>query len=112
MSILIKGMEMPENCFDCAWSCKIDPKTLLCRISGEYFDKTLSNLIDGRDKNCPLIEVPPHGRLIDADALIKYQVMDKDFKTYTASMKIYDVLTSVCTRQPQIIIEAEKEEEI
>ena len=23
------------------------------------------------DKNCPLVEIPPHGRLIDADALHK-----------------------------------------
>lgn len=49
MSVLIKGMEMPKNCHECP---------LLYATS----------LCDG-SKDCPLILVPPHGRLIDADAL-------------------------------------------
>lgn len=72
MSILIKGMEMPENCFECPWRCKADPENLLCRISGEYFEETFSGTIQNRHKSCPLVPVPtPHGRLIDADALEK-----------------------------------------
>ena len=46
MSVLIRGMVMPKNCFTCPF------KNLeIC------------------DEDCPLIEVPPHGRLIDADAI-------------------------------------------
>ena len=53
MSVLIKGMEMPENCKD-------------CRFHGRGF----CFLADLKDNgNCPLVEVPPHGRLIDADKL-------------------------------------------
>lgn len=66
MSILIKGMEMPENCYFCPCSdleyydCNLMPGTGISsdRKSGKRLD------------DCPLIPVPDHGRLIDADALI------------------------------------------
>lgn len=64
MSILIKGMEMPENCGEC----------LLAKLSptGEsiYCNYSLSTVPwDERPFDCPLVPVPEHGRLIDADAL-------------------------------------------
>ena len=74
MSILIKGMEMPDNCTDC-WFRKIARHEYLsdcqlCPFTGD----TTPYLT--RDKKCPLIPVPPHGRLIDADALI-IDLMDR-----------------------------------
>lgn len=59
MSILIKGTEMPVSCAECfaelySW-CGITQKPIS--------DITL------RPQDCPLIEIPPHGRLIDADVL-------------------------------------------
>ena len=66
MSVYIKGMEMPKNCYEC-----------LVRNQGFSGDgmkcgKTGSVLswYDGNRKrmgNCPLIPVPKHGRLVDAD---------------------------------------------
>lgn len=62
MSILIKGMEMPESC---GW----------CRFEGGgyCFAKGEEILHVGKredvHRDCPLIELPPHGRLIDVDAL-------------------------------------------
>ena len=64
MSILIKGMEMPKNCL---W-CDLNYDGYRCSITG---DGTLSVDDNERHPNCPLIELPPHGRLIDADALMK-----------------------------------------
>lgn len=55
MSILIKGMEMPTSCDD----CKLRMAVGCC---GNLPHNT-------RMPNCPLVEIPPHGRLIDADAL-------------------------------------------
>ena len=53
MSILIHGMEMPQNCTECHVRCRL-------YLNGRKF----------RHPNCPLIEVlTPHGRLIDADKL-------------------------------------------
>ena len=74
MSILIRGMEMPENCYRCLffrmtseWN-KNDEADILfhCVRTGE---KTW-DYNGGYLPNCPLVPVPPHGRLIDADAAI------------------------------------------
>ena len=61
MSILIKGMEMPKTCADCRLTTWNGEDTV-CPFS------RVSALNIGRQVDCPLIEVPPHGRLIDADA--------------------------------------------
>ena len=80
MSVLIKGMEMPRNCFECPWRCKVDPENLLCRISGEYFEETFSGTIQNRHKSCPLVPVPPHGDLIDRrEAIIDANERAYDF---------------------------------
>lgn len=60
--IYIKGMEMPKSCFDCPF------------VDFEYGDCLVDENGHGdpnEPENCPLIPVPPHGRLIDADAMIK-----------------------------------------
>ena len=64
MSILIKGMEMPTKCSECLLA-KLSPtgESLICNYM-------LSRVPwDERPFDCPLVPVPPHGRLIDADAL-------------------------------------------
>ena len=65
MSVLIKGMDMPQYCDDCPLKaggyCMMqkDENGLI------WFD----NLRD-KMRNCPLVEIPvPHGRLGDLDAL-------------------------------------------
>lgn len=64
MSILIKGMKMPKNCAECEISQAYDIRSTWCPLTFS----TQAEL--KKQDNCPLIEVPPHGRLIDADALI------------------------------------------
>jgi hypothetical protein len=53
-------MEMPENCALCpmwyAGNCLTATEAIIC----EY---------DKRPQDCPLVQVPPHGRLIDAGEL-------------------------------------------
>ena len=62
--ILIHGMEMPNSCGRrrcCfAYECK-ELKKYETTFRREYCGERL--------KDCPLVEIPPHGRLIDADAL-------------------------------------------
>ena len=68
MSLLInENIEMPTNCRD----CPLDEFRCLRNKS----DITMRSMERGRHPDCPLVEVPEHGRLIDADALI--QKMDK-----------------------------------
>ena len=55
MSVLIRGMEMPERCGAC-----------FLRVGG----CKQRIYMEQRPKYCPLVEIPtPHGRLIDADKL-------------------------------------------
>ena len=73
MSILIEGMEMPKNCYGCPFFKKVDywnkddeADTLSkCRRTGEFTWES----VNGYLPNCPLVPVPPHGRLIDENAI-------------------------------------------
>lgn len=61
MSVLIKGIEMPSGCAVCPF-----------RIGRfcPYIDGWKNNIEKhktDRHPLCPLVPVPPHGRLIDAD---------------------------------------------
>lgn len=81
MSILIKGMDMPKNCGGCPFLYAKDACYLSSMFSGGNFYLLCSNghndeyqlgMFPFKEKRvdwCPLIEIPPHGRLIDADAL-------------------------------------------
>lgn len=62
MSVLIKGMKMPQSCHECVagyGGC--------CFVAPAEADGICPD--NGRADFCPLIPIPPHGRLIDADAL-------------------------------------------
>lgn len=61
MGIYIKGMEMPKSCWDC-FACHDGWCIINQKIEGH---RTVTH-------SCPLIEVPPHGRLIDADCCNGY----------------------------------------
>lgn len=69
MSTLIKGMEMPTSCFYCPFHEKVNPDDYVCMALNKEFEETFSLIVGKRHKDCPLIPVPEHGRLIDADAL-------------------------------------------
>lgn len=60
MSVLTKGMKMPENCE----KCPIREGTF-CDIINKDIDRFYRGSIK-RDPDCPLVELPEHhGRLID-----------------------------------------------
>lgn len=63
MSILIQDMEIPKNCGTCflrAGGCKH------------------RMYIEHRPKGCPIIELPPHGRLGDLDKLNIHDISPVD----------------------------------
>lgn len=70
MGVYIKDMEMPDNCALCpmwdAGNCLVATEAIIC----EY---------NKRPSDCPLVPVPPHGRLIDADALSQMFDPDESF---------------------------------
>ena len=76
MSVLI-NMEMPQSCYDCPFEESVN----FC-----YWEKG----------TCPLIEIPPHGRLIDADALCEGRVSNDN--------------VLICAKCAPTVIEAEEGE--
>ena len=72
MGVYIKGMEMPKNCDSCRImtfedaNC-ISVHELLCGCPIVFIAHAQGE--DHRPDYCPLVEVPKHGRLIDADEL-------------------------------------------
>ena len=55
-------MEMPECCLLCPF---MNGQWQTCKLLGDDMDVPLAT----RRSDCPLIPVPDHGRLIDADVL-------------------------------------------
>lgn len=60
MSMLIIGVKPPKSCYTCSWYNKV-----YCPVSGgRYYYRAQ------RHPNCPLIELPPHGDLVDRSELL------------------------------------------
>ena len=72
MSVYIKNMEMPKSCCECfAFKSNADGY-LFCKAKRIAFGKEDAEWLPLKTPNwCPLSPVPPHGMLIDADALCK-----------------------------------------
>lgn len=75
--IYIPGMEMPNDCENCIFcdddACLMHKPEQFRSWTEEY-------------KNCPLVLVPDHGRLIDADEHNK--ALEKHRNTYTQDSKL------------------------
>ena len=79
MSVLIKGMDMPESCCECP--CEYD--SFRCNVTGtKFWDIEDFDTLTQRLPNCPLVEIKtPHGRLIDADDsknFVEYHRLSED----------------------------------
>lgn len=73
MSILIKGMKMPENCIKCPMQfggmCYVMPAEVDVSRVAPTVEEAWKQ---GKPDWCPLVEIPePYGDLIDRDALVK-----------------------------------------
>ena len=98
MGVYIKGMEMPDSC----WNCPVDKP--LCTL---WQGMTVDEMDNGRHKDCPLVPILPHGRLVDAD------VMQKGWFNLNFDRKITDGTLAYWNFQLSkipTIIEAEEEE--
>ena len=66
MSVIVKNMAMPERCLDCPFMITRDNDDCILQSNeaNAKFDSW-----DDMKASCPLIELPPHGRLGDLDKL-------------------------------------------
>lgn len=62
VSVYIKGMEKPRACLICRFNFYSE-----CILTGS--STSAAGLNNGTRKNCPVLSVPEHGRLIDADKI-------------------------------------------
>ena len=103
MSVYIKGMEMPTGCLSCDF-CNPFVEEPYCR--------RLMQRAKGaaRLPNCPLIPVPDHGRLIDADeADSRYVPYFTDLTDFQCGWN--EAMKRVCDESPTVIpAEPPKEE--
>ena len=75
--VMIRGMEMPKNCAECRFCVNgFTDEAPMYECACESYEN-VSVLVDDngqpfdfRPEWCPLIELPPHGRLIDAETKI------------------------------------------
>ena len=70
--LLVRGMEMPENCWSCKMFCNCfacEGYACHCAALGEDIGKEDEVPRNKRRDDCPLVPVPAHGRLGDLDAL-------------------------------------------
>ena len=94
MSILIKGMRMPENCIKCPMQfggmCYVMP--------AEVDESRVAPTVEeawkqGKPDWCPLVEIPePHGDLIDRDALGVGEYERKDYDSGTLEISLGGLL--------------------
>ena len=99
MSVIVKNMEMPKRCFECPclgemfgyFVCLITTKDL----------RAEHGINISRPDWCPLVELPPHGRLKDeSDIISLIEVMfcrDKDGMEHAIQ----------CVKDAPTVIEAE-----
>lgn len=86
MSILIKGMEMPTSCAECF--------NRDCELWREVKRPAYQRHI-----YCPLVPIPPHGRLVDADVLKRELVLDY---AYAAADMVDDAHTIIPAEEEDV----------
>ncbi len=76
MSLLINGMEMPKSCDLCPIMMFEDTNCVNELYCGcQIVFKAHPQGVDHRPDYCPLIEIPPHGDLIDRNTLMQHEVL-------------------------------------
>ena len=104
MSVIIRGMKIPENCGMCDLAHRNfdgNETRLACYALRKWAEESG----DVRLPDCPLVELPEkHGELIDRDALnLEYEVqMADDWNT------AHEIAN--CVKYAPTVIEAEGEE--
>ena len=103
MSILIKKMEMPKGCWACPFAVG---KLYECLFTKKSYNWGLTT----RPSDCPLVDVQPHGRLIDKDKLRRklfWNFNDERIPFYDCdnfpTTLTYRYLHSILSEQPTII---------
>lgn len=93
MSMIVKGMQKPKSCWDCALLIG-----LVCGQTGKLapYKKTM--------KDCPLIEIPKDVKLIDANELLDKSEWYGEKATYNNPMPDGEEAVSVKNIERALVI--------
>lgn len=108
--VIIKGMKMPDACGLCPCFHAENPMCCQAVKAAVQKPRIVHPYAKGRPEWCPIIEVPKHGRLIDADALLSLLdncMFPSDMVTTTA----VSMATNWIKKAPTVI-EAEEGEDL
>lgn len=100
MGVYIKGMEMPKSCMLCSFCVPEadEANGEMCMVTGKLMPPCNHERLD----DCPIVPVPPHGRLIDRDALIKeLEITEED--DHNGATLLMAVFLEVLKSAPTII---------
>lgn len=97
MGVYIKGMKIPGECSDCRFVTWERGYVCLATSTPSALRETIND--KRRPDFCPLVHVPDHGRLVDADALIE-RLGDTEYK---------GALKRVLIQAPTVIPASEEE---
>ena len=105
--IYISGMEMPKSCYTCPFMYHgmRNGQVWCTAIENRWLDLR-ETLCEERHKDCHLVPVPDHGRLIDADEFFKALTMD-DRVSILEAMYVQSILSDAPT-----IIPADPDKEV
>lgn len=107
MSILVKGVKMPR----CCEVCPFNYDYYRCEALGDRFDdREEIDMETQRLPDCPLVEIPPHGRLIDADYMKRHLMFSQGINDCGALYVPYGEIKKEIDRMPTVI-ESEEEQE-
>lgn len=103
--IYIPNMEMPKSCFKGAFNhCPsyADCKALKRFCDNHSYTEIINTIYTGRLEDCPLVEVPIHGRLIDVDKM--FSMFERACCTDSLADTIArDILEGLIKNAPTII---------
>lgn len=111
MGIYIKNMKMPTSCDECRIMALEDTNCeaeLYCGCPIVF--KAHPQGVDHRPDYCPLVPVPPHRRLIDADALYEDCALDNRYEVAATTTRINEYMQLKIDAAPTIIPAEQKGE--
>lgn len=94
MGVYINGMEMPKNCNECPLHFYEGQGICCCRALPAIDDGEILKPWKNKRKDCPLVQMPPHGDLIDRNETIKalwkalYEYEDRTEKQFVESSEL------------------------
>lgn len=100
MGVYVIGMEMPKSCYKCPLRRR-NGMDIVCPVAHERFSVADINILNYRLDNCPLVEIPPHGDLIDR----REAIIDANERAYDFWLSDDEVNASIqfLKEQPAII---------